>query len=398
MVSLQRRGFPARSAGGHVDEPAGVHPVLDLARDNPAGRLPVTDLLAAATTGSLGREGGRTVLDVGPRRWSLDDPLPDEAREALRSVLALDVSPGVGAAALATLAATGAVLVAPELDGATASALGPLLAAELCTPAPGPHDRRGWEQRSVRQRREAMRRWGGASLFPGGSPTPVSALLVTRRPALVDAALAALEASTYPTVEVVLVVHGPDEVPAPVAARAAASPLRVVVHAEPAGSPFGGALAAAAQRASGPLLTKVDDDDRYGPEHVWDLVLAHASSGADLVGKPLSLVRVERLGRTVWRAGHATEVDTTFVAGGTMLLTADRLREAGGWAPLPRHVDRALLDAVLEPGGRVYRTHGEGFVYVRHDEADHTWAADPALFLADSVEQWLDADDDLTGS
>ncbi len=386
------------AARAPAPEPQRTRVVLDVRRDNPTGRRPVTDLLDAAVTGSVRAVDGRAILSVGDHTWPLDDGVPDEARRVLRGVLAVDVVGLAPAAGLAALAASGAVLVAPRLDDAVAAVFGPSLAAEVRAPAPGPQDRRAWEQRSVRQRREAMRRWGGRSLFPAGATTPVSALLVTRRPALVDTALAAVEASTYPALEVVLVVHGTDEVPAHVAARAAASRLPVVVHAEPATTPFGAVLEAAAERASGPLLTKVDDDDRYGPEHVWDLVVAQAASGADLVGKPLALVRVERLGRTVWRAGHPTEVDTTFVAGGTILLAADRLRAAGGWAHLPRHVDRALLDAVLEAGGRVYRTHGEGFVYVRHDESDHTWAADPALFLADSVEQWLDPDEDLAGS
>ena len=47
-----------------------------------------------------------------------------------------------------------------------------------------------------------------------------------------------------------------------------------------------GLLGAEATRvAQGTLLTKVDDDDLYGPEHVWDLVLARCYSGAAVVGK-----------------------------------------------------------------------------------------------------------------
>jgi hypothetical protein len=29
----------------------------------------------------------------------------------------------------------------------------------------------------------------------------------------------------------------------------------------------------------------MDDDDFYGPEHVWDLVVARLYSGAEIVGK-----------------------------------------------------------------------------------------------------------------
>ena len=42
-----------------------------------------------------------------------------------------------------------------------------------------------------------------------------------------------------------------------------------------------------------PWSTKVDDDDRYGPEHIWDLVLARQFSGATVVGKGAEFVYLE---------------------------------------------------------------------------------------------------------
>ena len=33
---------------------------------------------------------------------------------------------------------------------------------------------------------------------------------------------------------------------------------------------------------------------------------------------------------------------------------------------MPKSVDRALIDSVQRDGGLVYRTHGLGYVYVRH--------------------------------
>jgi hypothetical protein len=60
-----------------------------------------------------------------------------------------------------------------------------------------------------------------------------------------------------------------------------------------------------------------------------------------------------------------------FVAGGTILMSKADLMAVGGWRPVPKSVDRALLDRVLSEGGLVYRTHGLGYVYVRHS-AGHT--------------------------
>jgi hypothetical protein len=47
---------------------------------------------------------------------------------------------------------------------------------------------------------------------------------------------------------------------------------------------------------------------------------------------------------------------------------------------VPKSVDRALLDRVLGDGGLVYRTHGLGYVYVRHS-AGHTAAVRDEHFL-----------------
>ena len=61
--------------------------------------------------------------------------------------------------------------------------------------------------------------------------------------------------------------------------------------------PLGAVLAAATAAAAGPLLAKMDDDDVYGAEHLWDLVLAHEYSGAALVGKFPATVYLARSDR-----------------------------------------------------------------------------------------------------
>ena len=66
----------------------------------------------------------------------------------------------------------------------------------------------------------------------------------------------------------------------------------VVVHRIDHDVPFGRAMQETCDRADGLLITKVDDDDYYAPEHVWDLVLARMYSGAQLVGKALDWIQV----------------------------------------------------------------------------------------------------------
>jgi len=103
---------------------------------------------------------------------------------------------------------------------------------------------------------------------------------------------------------------------------------------------------------------------------VWDLVVARMYSGANLVGKTLDNIYLASQDRTVFRPTYAAEKYATFVAGGTILISQGDLRELGGWRPVPKSVDRALLDRVLGQGGLVYRTHGLGYIYVRHGDAD----------------------------
>lgn len=242
----------------------------------------------------------------------------------------------------------------------------------------------------VRQRRAAMRahagffaldravqRLGFASLMPR-----VTALLVTNRPDRIYSALHQLRRQTYPRFDVVVVAHGaalpqiPDDL-APLVSQAVELAPDV---------PFGEALATASALADGDLLTKVDDDDHYGPEHVWDLVLARMFSGATVVGKQPEYAHLEALELTVQRS-FRSEAYTEAVAGGTMLVSAADLGAVGGWRGVPRSVDRALLQRVLEDGGLVYATNAHGFIYVRH-ESGHTWSAKTRAFLSRNVAQW----------
>jgi hypothetical protein len=154
----------------------------------------------------------------------------------------------------------------------------------------------------------------------------------------------------------------------------------------PAERNLGQALAELTRAAGGQIVTKVDDDDRYGPEHVWDVVLARHYSGATVAGKGADFVHVEPRDLTV-RRGMAAELYTDTVAGGTLTLARADLAAIGGWPPVPRWVDRALLDRVLAAGGPVYRTHPLGFVYTRHGDG-HTWQADHDHFLVDPQRTW----------
>ncbi|MFZ4485887.1 MAG: glycosyltransferase [Candidatus Nanopelagicales bacterium] len=253
----------------------------------------------------------------------------------------------------------------------------------------------GWQLASVRARRDALRTHSPAAAL--NAWPAVSVVLVTHRDRFLAHALSQIARLDYPSMQVVIGLHGVDIDDREVAGLIERTGLRsspvsagrreVVVHRIDRDVPFGRAMQAACDRADGVLITKVDDDDHYAPEHVWDLVLARMYSGAQLVGKALDWIHVEADDITAFRPAYPAESYATFVAGGTMLISKADLLEAGGWRPVAKSIDRALIEQVKRIGGLVYRTHGLGYVYVRHGEA-HTAIVSDEHFLTENVGQW----------
>ncbi|MEU8058313.1 glycosyltransferase [Microbispora bryophytorum] len=389
-------------AGSVVDRPvaAGLPP-LDEAVVNPIGfrRHPSqeTAALAAHRDGFVVTLGGNRLVRL-PASGRVTDVDVARLREVRGiEVPAFDSQAGQGRASgvarvVAALSAAGIpVLAAP--DPARDRALGPALAAALAavTGEALASDLRR-EELSVRLRRAALREHGAAARWrrlalAAGLPVPpdpkVSILLCTRRPEMVPFAVEQMERQRGVSAELIVGLHG-------FAAREAAIPrtrLPVTVIEAPAATPFGEVLNRMAAVASGSYLAKVDDDDWYGPDHLADLLLARRYSGAHLVGSAAEFVYLESLDVTIRRC-IGTERFAPLVAGGTMLVTRAVFEAAGGFRPLARTVDGQLLQAVEAVGGRIYRTHGLGYVLRRRSAYGHTWRQPVQSFLASYQEQW----------
>lgn len=296
------------------------------------------------------------------------------------------------AAKLARLAAAGVVM---HVADATPR-LGDLLGAELhslMTTDPSRFDAATRELHSIAMRRAALR--GHAAWARQRSNLPsVSIVLASRRPALLPQALAAVQAQTWPRLELVLAPHGDMAAFAGIERRLAGLPIPTTLVPAQASTPLGAVLNAAVQASSGALVTKMDDDDRYGPEHVWDLALAHAYSGASLVCKGMEFVYLAAANRTLHcHRGRGEAWRASAFAGGTLMIARQDLDAIGGWRNAPAGVDWGLVEDVLRGGGAVYRIHGTGFMLVRHGE-NHTWGAGDGFFLeraAHSVPGWAPA-------
>lgn len=230
------------------------------------------------------------------------------------------------------------------------------------------------------------RRLAAAVGSPSLPPAAVSIVLATKRPWLVPRALSMIASQTYPDLEVVIAVHG-HEVGQRVEGewrQGCPHPLTVIeVHDA---FEVGEVYTAAVKVAAGEIVAVWDDDDFYDIEHVFDLVDALNASGADLVGKAAEFVHLADLDLTIQRHRGGRDRDSRLLGGGTFCYPRTLLAEFGAALSSTVGEDRQLLHRIEAAGGRVYRTHGYGYVLFRGHA--HTWVKEPEYFLAQASRQW----------
>ena len=302
------------------------------------------------------------------------------------------------AGALAALAAAGVLVHIDAPDPTLAAMLGSQLHDLMASGEVVDADAHRREQLSIEMRRCALRdhslrsraRQILAATGVSVQPPEVSILAPTRRPDRVADVITTVASQTYPRIELVLALHG-DGFDSDAEIRALAGDLGhslQIVRVDGAQT-LGGVLRAAAEAAGGSLVTKMDDDDYYGAEHIGDLVLAHEYSGAELIGKSAEYVFLERLNTTV-RDQNRQKFSERYipfvgVSGGVLMISRHDLEAAGGWRRVPRRVDIALAHDVALAGGRIYWTHGAGYLRVRHGD-EHTWNVEDSHFLGRASE------------
>ena len=343
-------------------------------------------LLSVSTGSAFSLQiGGELLADLRAKHH-LEDSTRDHRHPAQR------------AGALAALVAAGVVVHISERDPDLADCLGPdlhdLMVSEALVEA-GLHER---EQFSIAMRRCALRdhslRSRARQILStadfSAPPPEVSILAPTRRPDRLADVVEAVRSQTYPRLELVLALHGDGfDRDGEIADLARSLQIPVQIVRVDGAETLGAVLRAAAAASSGNLLTKMDDDDHYGAEHIWDVVLAHEYSGAQLVGKSAEYVYLERLDKTV-RDQQRQKFSERYipfvgVSGGVLMISRHDLEEAGGWRRVPRRVDIALAQDVNAAGGRIYWTHGAGYLRVRHGD-EHTWTVDDSHFLGRASE------------
>ncbi len=366
---------------------------------NPHGRVllgpPARYSLHAAGGGLLVRDGLREVLRFDGSR----SPESVTAGDRWQKFCVLEVPEDLPRTAYATLAlraltACGALLVVRSAslrvsltaDGFTCTEDDPSEGADE-TGLLACYARSAAASRDALIRADALLRHtplNGASLL---SLPSVSVTLSSKRADDLDRCLAFLAAQDYPAYEVVVGTHGFQPDPQTRRRWLGLLPdrLRLVGFSE--GVAFGDVLGALARVADGDLLTKVDDDDSYGPGHLTDLVVALRASGADLVSKSSRFTYFADEDVTLDRANLASERFDATPAGGTLMLSRGTLAGVGGWSRSVRHVDTDLVTRLSTSGAVRYRTAALGYVYVRR-WGGHTWAADHEELAKQAVHRY----------
>ena len=365
-------------------------PALDLRSSNPVGWVRVVENRVAVL-------GAPHHLPRHIRKWRTVVTRPEE-RSALRhchhlvDVAAFHANVSERAGVLVRIAATGLPVRVADHSDALKELLGPELYEMMTTPmrTGGPDDR---ESRSIQMRRLALRdhslrararQVAGAKLHDPPNLPCVSIVLATNRPAFLANALDNVARQDYPRLELVLALHGDGFDQAAVEHHLSEVRVDATSITMDARTSFGSVLRGASEVANGTLLTKMDDDDVYDSHHVWDLVLAHEYSGAQLVGKGCEFVYLKQHSETIERDRSQAETFTRNIAGGSMLISREDLMRCGGWKRVHRFEDEALIDDVLRYGGAVYRTHGMGYILIRHGQG-HTWRVSDNYFRDQAV-------------
>ena len=360
-------------------------PAFDPTIDNPVGWKRDVDYLV----GSL---GPRRLLPPGikaHREVGSDDKAAVRLCHHLVDTAAFHADEIERAGMLVRLAATGVPVYLVDGGRGLEVLIGNELHALMTSGVPeADADER--ESFSIEMRRIALRdhsfrsraRQMGVVVLDDPPDVPaVSILLATKRPDHLDWAVGNVARQSYPRLQLVLALHGGEFETAAVerVVERLQMPARVVRVG--GGHTLGAVLNAAVKEATGVLLAKMDDDDLYGPDHIWDLVLAHEYSGAEIVGKPLETVYLADRNQTVRQYRLQGETFNRHVLGATLLISRHDLDRVGGWQRVRSREDVALVAGVLRNGGGVYRTHGSGCLVIRHGE-QHTWMADDGEFLS----------------
>lgn len=206
----------------------------------------------------------------------------------------------------------------------------------------------------------------------------ISIILSTKRAKHIEHALEQIERQTIQPADVVLMLHGiTDKEYDGIKPVIKASALNIKLNRVSESVLFGDVLNMAVNQCSSDFIAKIDDDDYYFPHHLEDLLAAHLSSCADIVGKWNNWVYLKSEDTTVNWVPENANIYAKHLPGGAFLAKADLLRKAR-FGKVRRAIDSELYRRIIRRGATLYSTHRYNFVRVR--TGDHTYTISDAAF------------------
>ena len=226
--------------------------------------------------------------------------------------------------------------------------------------------------------------------IPTNPPERISIMLVTNRPDYLDHAYTNITNQNYPNLELITVLHGDTFDPTHAQDLNTTCPFPTTLIQAPTAWTLGDCLNTAIDAATGHYVTKMDDDDYYGPNHLTDLTLAHTYTNADIIGKRMNFVFIANIDLLAeWGAGHE-ETEVAHIPGATMLMERELALEFR-FPRLSQAEDSDLLRRVTDAGGTLYSTHP--FNFIRHRHGSHSFDRPDSFFLSDGTGLvWKDPD------
>jgi hypothetical protein len=215
-------------------------------------------------------------------------------------------------------------------------------------------------------------------------PIPrISILLATKRPENIEQALNNVTRQEWPNKELLVILHGEENFDLDhIHTLTSQLPYPTQILPCPQTWTLGDCLNTGLDHATGTYISKMDDDDHYGPHHLTDVHTALTYSNADVTGKWGNIVYLARENVTLDHQVHREESFGVHLPGATLLISRSALQRLR-FNRVNRQIDSTLWRRVRDSGLTLYSTHRFGFIRIRHGE--HTYLRGDEEFLARST-------------
>ncbi|MGA8260438.1 MAG: glycosyltransferase family A protein [Arenicellales bacterium] len=223
---------------------------------------------------------------------------------------------------------------------------------------------------TMRRRMEAFGRACGLPVKPLQEPS-ISVLIATKRPEKIGRVFQVVSGQTYQNLELILVLHGDGFDEREIGRKFDDFGLRGRYLRAPSAWSLGECLRYGCEHTNGSVITKMDDDNMYGPGYLADMAMMLDCSEAVVVGKRRTFTYLEDSGAMKIHRGPEYDYTTGALSGATITFKRELLDEIG-WRALQDGEDVAFCADCFNAGIPVLSGSRFNFVTVRSANGDHT--------------------------